>query len=1620
MFFSRPLQFLLAAFGSFLFAFFSPAGVAQDLLITEFMASNGETILDEDGDASDWIEIYNGGSAPVPLAGWHLTDNADRLTKWTFPAITLSPNQFLLVFASGKDRAVAGSELHTNFSLSSDGEYLGLIEPDGETVAHDYAPEYPPQLRDISYGIVLNIESTTFLTQGAPVKWHVPLDAEEMPFDWKEPELDAGAWADGTTGLGFGDGAAHLPPGTVGNVALGKPATQSSTDGSYTAARAVNGDFTDFTHTLAETNLPAWWEVDLQDNYAIESIVLWNRTGCCQSRLRDITVEVFGRDGGEMHFTSELLNPQNVLGGGQLGTGPEKLSLDLTELTGGLVIGGRVRVTRTPDPEATGTGGQRTNSEQDVLSLAEVEVLGAPPEATFPDLVETNIEEAMAGSNRSVLVRLPFMIPEETVPALDSLTLRMKYADGFVAYLNGIEVARRNAPETLDWDSTATAQRPGADAVRSETIDISAFIDLLMEEDNVLAVHGLNSPADRENLLILPELVGRSGVSFAEGRYFAAPAPRRENTNAGTDLVEDPEFTVERGFHAEQLSLQLVTQTEGAEIRYTLDGSAPSATSGFVYSNPIAISGSTVVRALAFKPGALSSQVVTHTYIFPGDAINQPSEPEGFPLTWRTAGGFTRSADYEMDGRITEPNADKMHDSLRSLSSVFVTTSISNLFDTATGIYANSGTRGIAWERPASVEWVTPEGETEFQINCGLRMHGGWFRRPDVGHKHSFRLMFRAEYGDPRLNHDVFKVPGATREFNRLVFRAGGNDGYTWSSAKDTEQFIRDEFGRRLQMEMGHPSPHGKFVHLYLNGLYWGLYNVVERPNHHFSASYLEGEPEDWDSYKHMRQLKAGTWDSWNTMTGQMAELSSFNDYRRVQGLNPDGTRNPDYPVYYDKENYIDYIILNLWAGNWDWGHNNYWMGRNRTDESTGFKYFLWDFEDTLGMPRSPLHFEAPQDSNRPVHDTGPLEPHLRMRNSMEYRIDFADRVHRYFFNKGLLTPQQTIRRYRELADHVEPAILPESARWGDQHHNPPQTVEDWRGMRNWLLNTYLPQRTGIVLQQFRNKGLYPSTAAPVFSQHGGFLGGEKLSMAAPTEGTIYYTLNGEDPRIPGSGEISANAIRYEEDEHETGGIVLEGDAVVRARVLSRGWSALNEAPFFEVPVEPHNLAQGPYHFGHWDPEAPAGTYPDSIIFEQTPHGDPDLRVEMAEPWNLPYNLTSRSRIRGLGNEGISFINTANVQDAPGAGYVGVARLLVDTRGTEDIHVQWTAGTVTPNERVYGIRLQYRVNGVGNFLDVVDEKWEPFEYLRNEIPGHTTPFGPVRLPSDVDNEPYVELRWKYYYVAGDSGPRAELRLDNIHVAAGEPGEATSLVFENQPAPVGQSEYALPVLVVRAVDDRGLTDRGFNKDITLSVSGSASHTGTGTVRAVDGVAVFKQLRIEGAGALRLTASAEGIESGQSGSFRLVRVTEQIMPRYIQGDQDSNNENLHRLPFAYRLLLEGLRPEATYRYGNRVVVPEDSPDQNGAGNAILITGLDTDWIRNTDSPRFRPEDFGKRHLTFSTDEDGSYTGWFLTEPTGNARFTPGNIVYMRLLLNDGKSGEEYFHRLTTPSPVEVKAF
>ncbi len=194
------LLYCMAAFA--VMPLFTPQATA-DPIISEFVADNETGLRDENDTVQDWMEIHNPSTSSFNLEGWYLTDNATNLTKWRFPGVTLAAGDFLVVFASGKDRRIPGATLHTNFSLRQEGEFLALVRPDGTTIQQQYAPQYPNQQPDRAYGLIFN--RTTLLADGANADYLVPASAGALAANWNSSATTPAGWTlSKPLGLGFG------------------------------------------------------------------------------------------------------------------------------------------------------------------------------------------------------------------------------------------------------------------------------------------------------------------------------------------------------------------------------------------------------------------------------------------------------------------------------------------------------------------------------------------------------------------------------------------------------------------------------------------------------------------------------------------------------------------------------------------------------------------------------------------------------------------------------------------------------------------------------------------------------------------------------------------------------------------------------------------------------------------------------------------------------------------------------------------------------------------------------------------------------------------------------------------------------------------------------------------------------------------------------------------------------------------------------------------------------------------------------------------------------------------------------------------------------------------------
>ena len=490
---------------------------------------------------------------------------------------------------------------------------------------------------------------------------------------------------------------------------------------------------------------------------------------------------------------------------------------------------------------------------------------------------------------------------------------------------------------------------------------------------------GLFSP---DGLLVDEVTFGEQEADVSLGRLagsdqwvaFATPTPGAANTTGLRAVPGAPQVvvTLDRGLFADLVTVHLEAPVSGSAVYYTLDGSDPMV-GGEAYTAPLEVEETTVLRAVALRDGVPVSAETTATYLV--------GESTGLPIL----------------SLVTDP---------------------AHLWDEETGIHVNAAERGREWERPVTVQGLSPEGELDFSVGAGLRIHGGSSRRSA---KQSFRLYFRGEYGPRELAYPLFGLqPGQT--YDRLVLRGGFSDNWLWDGAEAV--YVRDQLVRELHGAMGQVAARGRWVALYLNGVYWGLYNLTERVDDAFLSNHFDHD--DWDLVRPDEEHVA--WDAFaDWITG--ADLSVAAQYEQViQQL--------------DIENFTSFIILHLWAGNTDWGRHNWYVARMRDDPDTRWRLFVWDAEMTLGMGQVSDGAEDVSFSHTVIYGgMGPAMILGSLLASPRYQAYFAAQIERHL--AGALATETVRGRLAVLGTELRSAIAAEALRWLPEQE-PDVAVAQW------------------------------------------------------------------------------------------------------------------------------------------------------------------------------------------------------------------------------------------------------------------------------------------------------------------------------------------------------------------------------------------------------------------------------------------------------------------------------------------------------------------------------------------------------------------------------------------------
>ncbi|MBN1517503.1 CotH kinase family protein [Candidatus Sumerlaeota bacterium] len=475
-------------------------------------------------------------------------------------------------------------------------------------------------------------------------------------------------------------------------------------------------------------------------------------------------------------------------------------------------------------------------------------------------------------------------------------------------------------------------------------------------------------------------------------RFMQQATPGEANTTAtAAGVTATPQFSQGGGIYTSTtVKLLMNCATAGSSIYYTLDGCEPT-TADTLYASAISITTPTVVRARAFVPDYLPSAVATASYL-----IDQPK-------------------DLPLISIVTDPD---------------------NLWGT-TGIYDNADMHGEEWERPCSVEYFTTDGLRTFSADCGIRIHGGMSRF--LCPKKSLRLYFRSDYGPKKLNYPLFEDSSATK-YDKIILRAGFNDcwAYFQEDPIDTQRidtnYVRDQVVRDIHLDMGRLASHGNFAEIYLNGQYWGLYNPSERIEAKFAGSYYGND--DWDIIKLEGEVTDGDSGAWMDYQNYI-DTTDFSDTTNYSAL----------ANRLDLANYTDYMILNIWAQNYDWPeHNGYW-GAERNKPASQWISILWDSEISFGTG----HESGDQlfDYNMLSLIEGSGNPLATLFNKLAlnsaYRREFIQRFD--YLANTYLSEQNILAHLEQRLSEVAPAIPREAARWGYARDGMPA-----RGYADWLI----------------------------------------------------------------------------------------------------------------------------------------------------------------------------------------------------------------------------------------------------------------------------------------------------------------------------------------------------------------------------------------------------------------------------------------------------------------------------------------------------------------------------------------------------------------------------------------
>lgn len=1271
--------------------------VSQTPLINEFMASNSATIADDDGDYSDWIEIHNTGGAAYDLTDCYLSDDDGNPLRWRFPAGSVPPQGYLLVWASGKDRVSPGGELHTNFAISAGGEPLLLTAADGITRLDEVAPVALPT--DVSYGRLPD-GSGNWVTFGAA-----------------------------TPGTANDGGLMYLAAPVLSQTPgfYTGPVSVAVTAGIAEAVIRYTLDGSEPTHASAAYDQPLILTSRIGDPNTISLIptnygFAWNMDSWRPPR-------------GEV-FKINVLRARAFLDG----HAPSAIA------TGSFLV----------DPDPAGR-----------YPLPVISVATSPANFFANDIGIYVPGDTYAGGvwtgnffqkgdewERPVHIEL-FDNDGSILLAQDAGT---RIHGGYSRYLpqKTLRMYARSSYGPSQFNCHLFPDLPHDSykrfLIRNSGNDWAriGFRDFVFH----LMCEGMGFDI----------MAGRPAVHFVNGEYWGV-ANLRERI--------DRHYLLRRhGVPEEEVALL----SNNAELEEGLPSDAVDylALRSFVADNDMTLPANLAHVAERMDLGNYIAYNVAQIYAanddWPGNNIRywrrtlpeyDPGAPCGHDGRWRW---ILFDADFAFHPHNHNtlalataangpawPNPPWSTLLLRRLltNESFRNSFINSFADHLNSTFKPSRLIAIADELAAIYAPVIPEWQDRYDVNYNwasgvqtVRNHAN--QRPAYQRQHIVSHFSLS--GTTTVALDVSDPSSGRVRLNQLVIDEdlAGLDNpqqpYPWSGiyfrAIPITVTAIPSPGYRFSHWIGHGSGDPELV-LVPGSAPMSLTAVFEAdgeapvPVHawHFNnlpAGVLTEIPADLSLLGNAVITYPGTGAGYLDRVDDGTLLGGLPDVQAGYALrvrNPSDTR--ELVVTAPSTGHQDLVLS---------------YAVKRTSNGAELHSLFYRLDEAAGWIAVAEEIEVAEEYGLLYHDLTGID-------GIDDNPDLAFRI--VFGGPGAGGGSGN-QRYDNLTITAVPLpganLPPQIAQPVDLQH----AIEDGDDLVLDLNGVFEDPDNDPM--SFTAASDYPDEASVQ-------LAGSVLTITPLSRGDARITVTADD----GNNDPVAHTLRV---------LVYPAAAV---------------------------LAEGAHAFTEWDPDMPERTYPGHMLFLQSEVNDPGIDEPLLHPYYIahddyhandhgtigfPYNNTGRTRINGLGADGISFINTGRGRD------LGSALLAVDTRGLASAEFSWLAGTVLPNDRIYAIRLQYRVGLDGEFEDLLIGG-EPLEYMRSATPGDVQHFDPVPLPADLLGHEYLLLMWRYYHVEGASGSRAELRLDEIHItgedasSVTEPGlPAVTLLGGNAPNPFG--------------------------------------------------------------------------------------------------------------------------------------------------------------------------------------------------------------------------------------------